>query len=123
MAPPARRCALALLLWAAGPAFSEVEQLRANDFPTVERVLFVEACAREHPDRPHTEMLYKCSCVVDRIARDLTFDEFVEASTAFSAGQAAGERGAQVRDSSPGQDLAGRFRAARSAAQQQCMLP
>ena len=46
----------------------------ANDFPTVERVLFVEACTRERPDRSRTEMLYKCSCVIDVLAGELSFE-------------------------------------------------
>jgi hypothetical protein len=117
------RLAIAAWLWVCVPASPQAEQTRANDFPTVERVLFVEACARDYPDRSRTEMLYKCSCVIDGIARELTFDEYVDASTAFAAGQAAGERGAQVRDSSTGQDLASRFRDARNEARRRCMMP
>jgi hypothetical protein len=117
------RLAIAACLWACVPASPRAEQARVIDFPTVERVLFVEACARDYPDRSRTEMLYKCSCVIDVIARELTLDEYVDASTAFAAGQAAGERGAQVRDSSTGQDLASRFRDARNEARRRCMMP
>jgi hypothetical protein len=99
------------------------EDARVNDFPTVERVLFVEACARDHPDRSRTEMLYKCSCVIDGIASELSYAEYVDASTAFAAGQVAGERGTHIRESSAGQDLAGRFRQARSNARKACMMP
>ena len=84
---------------------------RANDFPTVERVLFVEACARDRPDRSRTEMLYKCSCVIDVLATELSFDDYVNASTAYYAAQAAGERGTQIRESSTGRELTARFRA------------
>jgi hypothetical protein len=96
---------------------------RANDFPTVERVLFVEACARDHPDRSRTEMLYKCSCVIDVIAGQLSFEDFVDASTAFYAAQAAGERGTRIRESSTGRELADRYRTAREQASRQCMMP
>ena len=62
----------------------------ANDFPTLERVLFVEACVRDHPDRPRQEMLYKCSCALDNIAERIralghfapgTYARFVELSS------------------------------------------
>jgi hypothetical protein len=94
----------------------------ANDFPTIERVMFVEACAREHPDRPHQEMLYKCSCALDALAADYTYDQYVDLSTAFDAGQIAGERGAAVRESTTGQDLIKQFRAARSKAFSGCFI-
>lgn len=113
-------CALALI--AAAPA-AHADATRVNDFPTVERVLFVEACVRDYPDRSRTEMLYKCSCVIDTIAAELSYADYVDASTAFAAGQVAGERGAHVRESSTGQDLASRYRAARAGARQGCMLP
>lgn len=110
-----------LPMTAALPA--QAEEARRNDFPTVERVLFVEACVRDHPDRARTEMLYKCSCAIDSIAAELSYAEYVDASTAFAAGQVAGERGTHIRESSAGQDLAGRYRQARANARSACMLP
>jgi hypothetical protein len=122
----ALRAPLALLLLAGlavALADEPVQQApRTNDFPTIERVLFVEACARDHPDRARTEMLYKCSCVIDVVASRLTFDEYVDAATAFNAGQAAGERGARIRESSTGRELTERFRSVQSQAVKQCML-
>jgi hypothetical protein len=121
----ARAAYLALLAFvpmtAAPPSRSD--QVRGNDFPTVERVLFVEACVRDHPDRARTELLYKCSCAIDRIAAELSYAEYVDASTAFAAGQVAGERGTHIRESSAGEDLAGRYRQARANARKACMLP
>jgi hypothetical protein len=93
-----------------------------NDFPTIDRVLFVENCAREHPDRPHQEMLYKCSCAVDAIAGEFPYDEYVELSTAVDAGQVAGERGAAVRESTEGKSMSKRFRAARAKALSSCFI-
>jgi hypothetical protein len=93
-----------------------------QDFPTIERVLFVEGCTRDRPDRPRTEMLYKCSCVIDVLASALSFEDYVSASTAFYAAQAAGERGTRIRESSTGRELAERFRSARAQAAKQCML-
>ena len=39
----------------------------AFDYPTSDRVLFVQACMRDNPG-PHYEMLNKCSCALDKIA-------------------------------------------------------
>ena len=94
----------------------------ANDFPTLDRVLFVENCVRDHPDRQHQEMLYKCSCALDVIAAELPYDEYVDLSTALDAGQIAGERGAAVRESNEGQSMAKRFKAARAKAFSSCMI-
>jgi len=94
----------------------------ANDFPTIERVLFVENCVRDHPDRQRQEMLYKCSCALDAIAAEFPYDEYVELSTAFDAGQVAGERGAAVRESNAGQDMSKRFKASRAKAFTSCFI-
>ncbi|HXX12020.1 MAG TPA: hypothetical protein VEK05_10925 [Burkholderiales bacterium] len=94
----------------------------SNDFPTIERVLFVESCAREHPDRPRQEMLYKCSCALDAIAGELQYEEYVELATAADAGQIAGERGAAVRESSEGKSMGTRYKAIRSKAFHSCLV-
>ena len=93
-----------------------------NDFPTIDRVMFVETCMREHPDRPRQEMLYKCSCALDAIASQVGYDDFVEFSIALDAGQIAGERGAAVRESNEGRDMAKRFRAIRAKAFSGCLI-
>jgi len=118
----ASRRGLAPALAAVGIALSTTGNAAANDFPTVERVLFVEACARDHPDRPHQEMVYKCSCALDAMAAEYTYDQYVDLSTAFDAGQIAGERGAAVRESTTGQDLIKQFRAARAKALSSCFI-
>jgi hypothetical protein len=103
-----------LLLLAGGAA--------AHDYPTVERVQYVEACIRDHSDRQRQEMIYKCSCAIDAIAQQMSYEQFVEASTALYAGQVAGERGAAVRESSSGKELASAFREAVKNAFRQCMI-
>lgn len=69
----------------------------AHDYPTADRVVFVQACMRDHPG-PHYEMLNKCSCAIDKIASTVTFDDFVEMNTATNANTIGGERGAYIRD-------------------------
>ncbi len=64
-------------LLAAALAQSVPPSAQQNDFPTLERVQFVETCIREHPDRSRQEMIYKCSCAVDAIAEEVTYAEYV----------------------------------------------
>jgi hypothetical protein len=111
---PALLLVLPLLLLAGGAA--------AHDYPSVDLVQYVEACIRDHPDRPRQEMLYKCACAIDAIAEQIPYDEFVDAATALNAGQVAGPRGTAVRESKTGQELAGRLRQAQKAAFARCLI-
>jgi hypothetical protein len=101
---------------------AEDEALGRADYPTIDRVQFVEFCVREHPDRARQEMLYKCSCAMDKIIAQLPYEDYVEASTAYFAGQIAGERGAGVRESTVGHTLADRYRAAHREAMKACLI-
>jgi len=117
----AARTSVAAVVVLFAPALS-VRAQTSHDFPTIDRVLFVESCVREHPDRPRQEMLYKCSCALDRIAGELPYEEYVELSTAADAGQIAGERGTAVRDSSEGKSMGTRYKAVRSKAFSSCLI-
>jgi hypothetical protein len=112
----------ALLALCASVAAAQDQSRSASDYPTIERVQFVEACVREHPDRQRQEMIYKCSCAMDKIIAQLTYDEYVEASTAYFAGQTAGERGAGLRESSVGQTLSERYRSVHRTALKDCLI-
>ena len=103
-------------------AIAQDETQGSSDYPTIERVQFVEFCVREHSDRSRQEMLYKCSCAMDKIIAQLPYDEYVEASTAYFGGQIAGERGAGLRESTVGHTLADRFRAAQRKAMTDCLI-
>lgn len=107
--------ALAVLgVLAAAPA-------RAHDYPTVDRVAYVQSCMRDHPG-PYYEMVNKCSCVLDTIARELPFDDFVSLSTATNANSIGGERGAYIRDVEVLQQQIRRFRQLQSQALKSCMV-
>src|SRR3954465_2588249 len=51
-----------------------------HDYPTVDRVEFVLECMQRNEGKQ--EFLYKCSCVVDELARKFSYDDFVEAASA-----------------------------------------
>lgn len=94
---------------------------RAHDFPTHELVQYVETCMLER-EASRTELRYKCSCVMDRLAERWSFDDFVERLTAARATNIAGERGSVVRDSGEMQALAAEFRTAEAKARKACFL-
>ena len=109
-----RWIALMALPTAAWPA-------HAFDYPTSERVTYVEACMRENPGH-HYEMLNKCSCVIDTIARELPYDDFVTMSTAANAVTIGGERGYYIRDVEPLQVQIRKFRQLQAQARKSCLL-
>ncbi len=94
---------------------------QAHDYPTADRVVFVQACMRDHPG-PHYEMLNKCSCTLDALARDLPYDDFVEMSTATNANSIGGERGNSIRDVESMQVLIRKFRQLQIAAKKSCLI-
>ncbi len=93
----------------------------AFDYPTVDRVEYVHTCMRDNPGQSQ-EMIYKCSCVVDAIARQMSYEEFVESSTAAYAYTIGGERGETVRAYTPAKKMADRFREVQSRAKKSCFI-
>ncbi len=109
------RGAAAATLAAAGGA------AQAHDYPTADRVIYVEACMRDHPGA-HYEMLNKCSCTLDTIARSLPYDDYVEMSTAANANSIGGERGAYIRDVPMLQEQIKKYKALQAQAQKGCFI-
>jgi hypothetical protein len=107
--------------WIAAAVLAMPGSLHAHDYPTAERVIYVEACMRDHPGA-HFEMLNKCSCVLDTIARDLPFDDYVTMSTAANANSIGGERGAYIRDVESLQVQIRKYRQLQVQARQSCLL-
>lgn len=105
---------LPLLLLAALPG------ARADDFPTSGRVEYVLECMQQHGGKH--EYLYKCSCVVDRLAKNLAYDDFVAMSVALRNQGLSGERGGLFRDAASMKDMATRFRDLESGARQACSV-
>jgi hypothetical protein len=93
----------------------------ANDYPTNERVIFVQACMRDHPGG-HYEMLNKCSCAIDAIARQVPFEQYSAMSTAAHANSIGGERGAYIRDTEMLQTDIRKYRALIAQAKKGCFI-
>ena len=85
-----RALSVALLLLLPGAA-------NANDFPTQTRVEFVLGCMNEQGGQSY-DNLYKCVCLVDVIAEEMTHDEFEQAQVFSQLRSTAGERGGVFRD-------------------------
>lgn len=93
----------------------------ANDFPTVDRVLYVQECMRAHPG-PTFEMTNKCSCALDALARDLSYDDYVTLSTIGKAMSIGGERGSSVRDVPSYEPQLKRYRELQAKSEKGCFL-
>ena len=69
----------------------------ANDFPTQARVEFGLGCMDSHGGQKY-ENLYSCICVIDKIANQIVYDEYVEAEVFTQLRSTPGERGGVFRD-------------------------
>jgi hypothetical protein len=114
-----RRIALAgaALAGAATPAFTDPLQ---NDYPTLARVEYVVDCMRTAG--PAEENIYKCSCVIDRIAEKLKYDDYIEASTYSKYASTAGERGGVFRDTDDAKQKAKLYREVETGAFKSCQI-
>jgi hypothetical protein len=107
--------AAAALCWlAAAP-------VRANDFPTVDRVIYVQDCIKAHPG-PYFEMVNKCSCALDTMAREVRYDDYVSMSTIVNAVTIGGERGGGLRDNESLKPQIKRYRDLQAKVQKACFL-
>jgi hypothetical protein len=106
-----RRLSTAACLLASG-------SLAAADLPTVDRVEYVLECMNNNGGAQ--EYLYKCSCALDLIAKQFTYDQFVEAATLARHQSLAGERGGVFRDPEENKKKAGKFRSVQADANKQC---
>ncbi|MDE3012123.1 MAG: hypothetical protein KGI67_14660 [Pseudomonadota bacterium] len=101
--------------WHAGAA-------EANNYPTADRVLFVEECMNDYPDKGRFEMVHKCSCLIDQLARHYTYEQYVDMSTAAKAFTISGERGNVVRDTAMGKALNAEYKKASGEAKEACFM-
>jgi hypothetical protein len=109
-----RLLAAASLLALAGTA-------AANDFPTVDRVLYVQECMKTNPG-PYYEMVNKCSCALDALAREVKYDDYVNMITIVNAISIGGERGSELRDNETVKPQIKRYRDLQSKVQQGCFI-
>jgi hypothetical protein len=114
MNAPSRLIAAILLIAVATP-------LRANDFPTVDRVLYVQDCMRINPG-PSFEMTSKCSCALDNLAGEVKYDDYVTMTTVVNAVSIGGERGGELRDNETLKPHIKRYRDLQARAYKACFI-
>jgi hypothetical protein len=110
------RLVLASSCLLAAPALAQ-----ANDFPTVDRVLYVQECVRNNPG-PHYEMINKCSCALDKLAGEVKFADYVNMNTIANAVSIGGERGGQMRDNESLKPQIARWRDLQAKARKACFI-
>ena len=93
----------------------------ANDFPTQARVEFVLGCMNEQGGQSY-DNLYKCVCVVDAIAAEMSHEEFAQAQVFSQLRSTAGERGGVFRDPEQAQTLVAKLAAVVERARAQCFV-
>ena len=69
---------------------SEATEFRQIKFPTHEKAEYVMACMTSNQNTP--EYLYKCSCSIDYIESQMSYDEYINAETLMSLRQIEGEK-------------------------------
>jgi len=114
---PSRLLTLAVLAAASAVPLAA----HADDFPTSGRVEYVLECMQKHDSK--YEYLYKCSCVVDRIAKAMRYDDYVAMSMALRNQALAGERGGLFRDAAAAKDMAGKYKEIQAEANKACAVP
>ncbi|MFC5477222.1 hypothetical protein [Massilia suwonensis] len=107
-----------ILLLAAGLAPLAVQ---AHDFPTSGRVEYVLECMQKHEGK--YEYLYKCSCAIDHIAKEMSYEDYVAMSTAQRNQTLAGERGGMFRDPPTVKVMANKYKALQASASKACHVP
>lgn len=68
-----------------------------NDYPTVARADYVFGCMSANGQS--RDMLDRCACSIDHIARLLPYDDYVRAETVLRTVQVGGEKVAPLRSS------------------------
>ena len=96
------------------------DETPTNNYPTHARVEYVQECIATHGSK--LSALYQCSCVIDRIADKLAYDDFVEAATYAKYSSLPGEGGALFRDSDQARKLAKLYRDTEAEAARRCGL-
>jgi len=93
----------------------------ANDFPTQARVEFVLGCMNEQGGQSY-DNLYKCVCLVDAIAAEMSHDEFAQAQVFSQLRSTAGERGGVFRDPEQARTLSAKLAAVIERGKAACLI-
>ncbi|MEX2122922.1 MAG: hypothetical protein WD795_03435 [Woeseia sp.] len=90
---------------------------KPNEFPTLARVEYVLRCMDYHGGQVY-ENMYSCVCSIDRIATELSYDEFVQGEVLAQLRTTPGERGGLFREG--GKELVAKYLEVTEAAEESC---
>ena len=93
----------------------------ANDFPTQARAEYVFACM-ETLGGQNYDTLFKCSCSIDRIADQVSYEEYLTMDTFRRGQQAGGERPELIREGSMASEYRRKYDKVKANAQEQCQI-
>ena len=103
------------------PLASVAALAATNDYPTSQRVLYVEECMKAHPGG-YYEMVNKCSCALDTMAATVPYEEYVGMTTIVNAMSIGGERGGSLRDNETVKPEIKRYRELQAKVQKSCFI-
>lgn len=89
----------------------------ANDFPTQARVEYVMQCMAERGGQ-NLDNMYHCVCAIDKIAGQMSYNDYSEALTVTYMFDTPGEKGGQFRDPPRSKELRDKLKAAKKEAEQ-----
>jgi hypothetical protein len=93
----------------------------AADYPTMDRVDAVLTCMQENGGQ-NIDNLQRCSCQIDIIMQQVSYEEFTETRTYEIYKQMPGEKGALFRDNPRAKELVGKLDGARADAKKRCFV-
>lgn len=96
-------------------------QVRLNDFPTQDRVEYVFQCMRDHGGQNY-DNLYHCVCMVDELAKQMTYKEYAEAQVFKNLRTMPGEQGGLFRDPPQSKILRDKLAQAEKQAEARCFV-
>lgn len=92
-----------------------------NDFPTQTRVEFVLQCIEQEGGLRY-ETLYPCICSIDKIASQMTYEEYDQALTFTFMRRTPGENGGIFRDPENAKKLRKKLKDAKTFAENRCFV-
>jgi hypothetical protein len=106
-----------VLMLAAVPMLAHAE----NDYPTLDRVNYVLDCMDRHGG-PKIENLTACSCEIDKVAEQMSYEHFIDANIYMQNKDTPGDKGGVFRDMAPGKDGFAALNKAREEAEKVCFV-
>jgi len=103
----------------------EKETTFVSDYPTRDRVEYVFNCIAKHGGLNGSKAYinqYACGCKIDKIAEQLSFEEYEGAKTFSYLKKTPGENGAVFRDPKQSKSLRTRLKEADANAESQCFV-